>query len=312
MTLPSFGATPAQIVIAQKDALESLDPDIAGDPATIHTTLSKLPQFTLEPPENRSSRLVTPVPSRHATPANSVPSSPKQADSPRLSSLHDSLDGSSIFGDSLVHIGGGGSIIEDPAFRRTPRSHGPTPPHNRAQYSHTPPRRTRARALVPIETVFNTALHLWQLYPLEHPSISADTIFGPLAAVHTWDNRELSTEQAECIIRDGKDVVIAEPVKEQEREQEDLDKIADGGKDAIGGVPGRKRELELRNFARGIGKLVLAHRPATVFTVVGLAGVLLAMYAGAGSALVLSAREELARNAWMRKNWLVRAVVARI
>jgi hypothetical protein len=167
---------------------------------------------------------------------------------------------------------------------------------------------------VPIETVFNTALHLWQLYPLEHPGVSADTIFGPLAAVHTWDNRELSAEEAERIVRDGKDVVIAEPVKEQEREQEDLDKITErgSGNDAIRGVPGRKRELELRNFARGIGKLVLAHRPATVFTLVGLAGVLLAMYAGAGSALVLSAREELARNAWMRRNWLVRAVVARI
>lgn len=281
-----------QIVIAKKEDLEALDPDIANDPATLHTVLSKLPDFTTEfQPvwQEKRGRSSSPSP-------RSMPSSPKLGASrppsrthSRASSMASSaaFGAFSLFGDPdadvpSMHMQQSGSLNH----QRTGRSDSRT--------------RHRPKAIL-LETVFSSALQLYEQYPIDHPEVQANTIFGHNSVVYTWARPDLTAEDAERIIREGSDVVIPEPPAEGTGD--DADKGFDDEKHEI--IRRRKQQsgrLQIRFY---LASLLALKKGPTIFALVGLAGVLIAIYARDAAHPNTSVLGVSVHN-WVRSSWLMR------
>lgn len=254
----------AAIVMAKKDELEQLDPDVANDPATLHTVLGKLPPLTVDPPSSHSL----------SSSSRSVPSSPRQS-----------------FGSTLVALLDSSHL--PPNYSSTSLSSLADPDVNVPAYRHSLPngngRSRHAKKPLAIESLFQTANELYAKYPLDHTGIEANTIFGPKSAVFTWSNPSLSEEEAEQIVFEGTDVIIVETI---EKDEADLDRFPMGDK-----LTKRQRHLQIRYI---IQKVFVVHRRATFCTLIGLAGALLALYAGNNPYL------QLGNKNWIRDNWLVK------
>lgn len=253
----------AAIVMAKKDELDQLDPDIANDPATLHTVLGKLPPLTIDPPS-----------SSFQSPSRSVPSSPRQSFSSTLVAL---LDGSHLPpSHSMTSLSSlGDPDVNVPAYRNSlPTGNG------KSRHIKKP---------LSIETLFQTASELYAKYPLDHPGIDANTIFGPKSAVYTWDNHDLSEEEAEQIVLEGTDVIIVETLN---IDKDEMDRFPIGDK-----LTRRQRHLQIRNIIQNI---FVVHRRTTIFTLIGMAGAVLALYAGNNPYLRLGSKS------WLRENWLVK------
>lgn len=273
-------------MLAKKEDLDALDPELAIDPATVHTTLAKLPPLTADPPNLHSSSMYS-LPS--ATSPVSIPSSPATVHSSHLPTVLD---------ERLEQVNG---VDSEESSSGLPMSSHPTTPKRHYQY------RKHHHHPLPLETLFHSAEYLYGQFPISHPEIQADAIFGPLSAIFTWEKHDLAPEEAETIVREGKDVIIPEPVEEEAEDLDKLDKI-NGGK----GINRKKlarryRELYARRFIKGV--LGLINSNTRVFALVGLVGVLIALNIGEDTALSLGiARGSLAARPWwwMRDNWLVR------
>jgi hypothetical protein len=260
----------AAIVMAKKEELDHLDPDLADDPATLHTVLSKLPPLTTDPPGASS----------HATSVRSLPSSPKPGYTHKVAS--DGFSTShSLSTASLASLGD--PDVDVPAFRHSFPNGG-----SRTRYNKRP-------TPIPIETLFHTATQLYEAFPLDHAGIDANTIFGPKSAVFTWANRNLSEQDAEQIVLEGTDVIIAEVV---DSEKDDIAKLPINDK-----LARRRRQLQVRYLLRNV---FIIHRQATIFTLVGVTGLLLALYARDGPFLQLGSKS------WIRNNWLFKWTLARL
>lgn len=275
-------------MIAKKEDLEALDPDVASDPATVHTTLAKLPALTADPPNLHSNSMYR-LPSAQSP--VSMPSSPAMTQSPTLPTVLD---------ESLVEANG--ATREDSSTGLHMSSNPTTPSKQSYQY-----RRHHHRHPLPLETLFNSAQYLYDTFPLSHPDIQANTIFGPLSAIFTWEKHDLSSEEAEKIVQEGIDVIIPEPVEEAKEDLDKLDQISDGKGINRKKLARRYRELQARRFMRGI--LGLINSNTKVFALVGIVGVLIALNIGEDTAISLGiARGSLAARPWwwMRDNWLVK------
>ena len=248
--------------MAKKQDLANLDPDIANDPATLHTVLSKLPAFSVE----------------NTTPYSSQPNSPRM----QATQMNGHSRNSSMTSDPdkdvpvIVH-----SSPALTSIRSAPRS-----------------RKSAGQPPLPLDALFTTALQLYDRFPLAHPDISANTIFGPLSAIFTWEKTDLSDEEAEQIVAEGTDVIIPEPIAEETKEEQDE---AEAVKDDAE-VSKRRRQLQKRLY---ISKLLL-HRSTTIFALVGLAGLLVAMYTGENSVLALG------MTSWMRHHWIFRWTLGKL
>lgn len=252
----------AAIVMAKKDELDQLDPDVANDPATLHTVLGKLPQLTVETPSSTA----------HSQ-SRSVPSSPRQSFGSTLVSLLDS-----------THL--------PPNYSSTSLSSLGDPDVNVPAYRHSLPngngRSRHAKKPLSIETLFQTANELYTKYPLDSSGIDANTIFGPKSAVYTWSNHDLSENEAEQIVQ-GTDVIIVEAI----------DKDKDGlGRFPIGdNLTRRQRYLQIRYV---IQRVFVVHRRATFFTFIGIAGALLALSMGENPYFQIGSKSWLQNN-WLVK-----------
>jgi hypothetical protein len=273
--------------MAKKEDLEALDPDVASDPATVHTTLAKLPTLTADPPNLHPASYYH-LPS--AASSVSMPSSPATTHSSTLATVVD---------ERLIEANG--DAKEDQSNGLHLSSHPLTPskrPYQYRRHHHHP---------LPLETLFNSAQFLYEQFPLSHPDIQANTIFGPRSAIFTWEQHDLSSEEAETIVREGTDVIIPEPVEEEKEDLDKLDKISEGKGINRRKLAKRYRELQARRFMRGV--LGLINSNTRVFALVGVVGVLIALNIGEDTAIALGiARGSLVARPWwwMRDNWLVR------
>lgn len=257
----------AAIVMAKKEELDQLDADLANDPATLHTVLSKLPPLTLDPPAHH----LPPLSSR------SLPSSPRQSFSSTLASF---LDGSALPENlSSTSL----SSLMDPDYGMPNHRHVSTNGHAKSRHA-------KKHGPVSIETLFQHASQLYKDYPLDHAGIDANTIFGPKSAVFTWDNHDLSEEEAEQIVLEGTDVIIVENIDDH---KDDLDRFPIGDK-----LSRNQRRLQMRYI---IQKVFVTHRQTTLFAFIGVAGALLALY-GTNSPLL----RMIGSKSWLKDNWLVR------
>lgn len=253
----------AAIVMAKKDELDQLDPDVANDPATLHTVLGKPPPLTVDPPSS----------SIHSA-SRSVPSSPRQSFSSTLVSLLDSS-----------HL--------PPNYSSTSLSSLADPDVNVPAYRHSLPsangRSRHAKKPLSIETLFQTANELYSKYPLDSSGIDANTIFGPKSAVYTWSNHDLSESEAEQIVQEGTDVIIVETI---ETDKDGFGRFPIGDK-----LTRRQRYLQIRYV---IQRVFVVHRRATLFTFIGLAGALLALSVGDNPYIQLGNKHWLREN-WLVK-----------
>ena len=246
--------------MAKKRDLAELDPDIANDPATLHTVLSKMPPLTTET----------------QSPSHSQPNSPQMraTRSNGHSRVSNAASDPDVDVPVLLHS------LPDTGTRKASKSRKPTGP----------------QPLV-LEKLFTTALHLYELFPPDHPEISANTIFGSQSAIFTWENADLNDEEAEKIVANGTDVIIPEPVEEAEEEKEQKENVNEDAE-----IIKRRRQMQKTQY---ISRL-FANPNTTIFALVGLAGVLLAMYTRDESMINLGAR------GWMRNNWILRWVLTRL
>lgn len=263
----------AAIVMAKKEELKQLDPDVANDPATLHTVLSKLPPLTIDPPTSHIPSLTS----------RSTPSSPRQSFSATLVSLLDSSHLPQNFSSSSL------ASLSDPdiAYRQSlSNGHG-------SKHKHT----TRKHGPISIEALFQTANQLYSDYPLDHAGIDADTIFGPNSAVYTWSNHDLSEEEAEKIVLEGTDVIIVETL---DTDKDKLDRFPIGDK-----LTKRQRRLQMRYI---IETVFVSHRQTTLFALVGIAGALLALYGNKDSPYLRMSGNK----SWIKDNWPVRFVLGKL
>lgn len=266
--------TMPQIILLKKDELASLDEDSADDPAILHHTLSKLPTF-IETPDSPPSPPMPTTPTTEAPDEDLMSSSASTAtlstltnSTASLSSLDLSLDLSleamddSLFTDPDVYSPG---LYSSPPRAPAQRHSEPFPPSSPA----APPPSS-------IGDLITRALELYTLYPLigdvggekgEH--IAADEVMGPKSCVFTWPlsvEDRLSDEGADEIARKGVDIVLPVPVvgASKEEEEEVIAEKVEERRRKLMAMKGRRRKVEV-----GVG---------AVLAVVGVAGVLLAVY----------------------------------
>lgn len=247
--------TGRQIVLLKKDELALLDDD---DPAILHHTLSKLPSFA-EPPSEAS-----------------IDASPP-SDEDLMSTSHPSPSGSESFlTDSVVSFSSrdsdtdslsamSDSMLSDPDISGLAHFD-PFPP------SSPPPSPPRRAAPISIDELIVRALELYHQYPLVGPDgIAADEVLGSKSCVFTWElsaEGRLDDRGAEQIASAGVDIVLPEKDEEREKATEEW-REEDHGK--VANMRGEKRRRSRRRVELGVG---------TVLTLVGVAGVLLAIYGG--------------------------------
>lgn len=187
------------------------------------------------------------------------------------------------------------SMLSDPdvtglAFSSPPtaayRHHQPSPPASPATY--TPPPAS-------IDDLIARALELYEAYPLVGPSvgaIAADEVMGPKSCVFTWPlsvDGLLDDDGADEIAAKGIDIVlsvVATPAAGAEQEAEQ--NVADSEREQRKRKRMEEKARRRRRMEVGVG---------AALAVVGVAGVLLAMYGadwkGSGSAVVGKGRWDL-------------------
>lgn len=155
--------------------------------------------------------------------------------------------------------------ISGPAFSAPYRSYSP-------EATESPPPSPKLEASVSLDDLITKTLELYEKYPLlGGESIEADEVMGSKSCIFTWDlsvDGKLSDEGADEIARLGIDIVLPDipPVTIEEEEiPEPTEHSSSAAKLKQGTKRSRRRKVEL-----GLG---------TVLTLVGVAGVLLAIYA---------------------------------
>ena len=143
-----------------------------------------------------------------------------------------------------------------------------------------------------LEALFGTALDLYEKYPLSHPEIAADKIFGPLSAIYTWENKSLTEEEAEKIVREGSDVIIPEGKTKEEEEQEKREE-----EELI-----KRRQVQRKRLLSNI----LSQRKSTLLLLAGLAGLILAVFARDQNSGPYAA---IAHKLWITRSWLAKWVL---
>jgi hypothetical protein len=170
----SFGLIDCpQLVLEKRDAIDALqqDPDLADDPAMLHTTLAKLPTLA---------------------PSSVAPSS--VAHSRRSSTSSTSLLETASISSLPTDTGYCSDIdVSTPAFR---------PP--------TPPPATTPLVPLSVDVLVERTLALWRSHPLDAPVIAVEELLGSNSCIHTVA-RDLSVEEVEAIVRTGEDVVVPVP-----------------------------------------------------------------------------------------------------
>lgn len=277
------------IVLFKKDALAQLDEESAEDPAILHHTLSQLPNL---------------VDTFHSTPTPAPPTStlsPASSTEDLMSSRNgrdrsDSISSSSFLSESIVSLSETSSLADhddfsldvlDDSMLSDPDIHGlafsSTFQHQTSSSTPSPPKRQQKPQAPPlsIDNLLAKTLELWERYPLlpaatadvdietstVTESINADEVMGPNSCVFTWPlsvDGLLDDDGANEIARKGEGIVLPEAVlepiiKEEIEAEETTSERKKGGK--------KKRERRSRKVEIG-----------TVLAVVGVAGVLLAVY----------------------------------
>lgn len=281
-----------QIVIAKKNALSELDPDIANDPATVHTVLSKLPKLSVDLPSRPSSVSTTPNKANSPRPTNVV--NPGDAIASAFTALANLLDQPV----SSVGMHSRTSSVNSSGFIDLSESADGVHP------SHSPRTRKPADQPLYLNDLFAKAVYLYAQFPLDHSGVNASSIFGPQSAVFTWGKTTLSNTEAEQIVAQGTDVIMPDPEEEEKRRQDSEEK--------------RKKDEQSRKLLRKAGKVPL-HRllyalqqvgisqSTAVLILAGMAGIMLATYATKdGSVLYTNTK------IWLRQSWIVRLALGNL
>lgn len=116
---------------------------------------------------------------------------------------------------------------------------------------------------VPVEPILEAALDLYRRFPVDHKAIAVDELLGPCSCVFTWslDGSSppgLSDEEAERVAKEGGPQIVKPAPVEEDPDADRLRRAAKRNKE---------REMQRRAAAQ------------VAFALVGVAGVLLALYA---------------------------------
>ena len=283
--------------MVKKRELQDLDPDIAEEPATLHTVLSKLPKLSVEPHSGISSQVMTPNTSLAAMRNAALQIKTSDRLKAAVSALEHFMDGGGPASSSGMHsrsnsVSSSGFIDLVDAVE-----------------SHFigSPRRSRANTVekpLYLQDLFAHAKHLYEQFPLDHPKIKASDIFGPRSAVFTWSQVDLPDKQAETYVQEGVDVVYPDP-EEERKKQEEMEERQ------------RARDKERRIIRKG-GKVPIykvfdalrasgVSRSTAVLMLAGFAGICLASYATrTGFNTLFPARE------WVQNHWIIRMVLGKL
>lgn len=268
-----------QIILLKKEELALLEDD---DPSMLHHTLSQLPPFAeplteaslypephelddedLMAPSHRASSLAPSFLSDSVTTTSERSSSPSPSasslDEPSSESYYrDAADNDSLFlSDSMLSD----MDITGPAFD-------PLPPLLLRPAS--PPPRPPAPT-VSLDDLIARALELYSQFPLVgEGGIGADRVLGPKSCVFTWElSREgrLSDGDADEIAARGVDIVLPP----EEEEVQEVERASEANKKETKPSGKKSRRRRRRKVEVGVG---------AALTLVGLAGMLLAIYGG--------------------------------
>lgn len=244
----------------KKEELSSLDDDDMDDPAIMHHTLSKVPhvvdssarfseQTSEEDEDLMSAPSYTPsyADSSHSRTRSPSFLSESTVSIPRSSSLSiDALD-DSMLSDPDADVSLNTSFF--PPLSPTTSSHSTSSSHS-------------LRPTISIDELIATSLRLFETYPLlGETGIAADEIMGSQSCIFTWP-LDLSNAEADEIARKGIDIVCPEPALSPTKEKVEEQVSAPS--------PIKVKEMRRRRKVEiGVG---------AALTIVGLAGVVLAIY----------------------------------
>lgn len=263
--LTSFTNLCLQLLIAKKTELRALDPEVAEDPALLHHALSRLPRIT---PDSIGE------PSLQAASKERGPSASEK----ESHGQDDTAEKSGLYADPDVY-----------------------PPESRGQKD------SQGTALpdIPLSKLLSEAVSLQRQFPLMAPEVGADRIMGAKSVIFTWDQLRASHRTGDDARNGSGDAVS------QDDEETPLDWAAeDAAAEAIvsktdlivldahpSPPPSEAEEPIYGDDKEGdekAGRRPSKHtkrsklrRPAskdvavgTVIAVMGVAGVLMAIYAG--------------------------------
>jgi hypothetical protein len=204
----------------------------------IHSTLSSLPDITLDP---------IPPQSDDQTPEPSLPGSSVESSTASMLASD---------GDPDVNV---------PAFQTTDENVDDNDGSETTEQD-VPSERAYVEALI------QSALDLYKTYPLDHDSIRASEIMGHRSAIFTWEPGVADTEAIQ-IAHEGVDIVLPEPVEdreERERGEEQQEKTKEQRR--------RKRRREPQGGRRFTPFGQQAWSFGVIVAVIGFAGVVVAFY----------------------------------
>lgn len=260
-----------QIVLLKKDELLDLDEDDIDDPAILHHTLSKVPEIAdvyadssplaTPPTRSRSKSIDEDLLSNddRSLLSESLVSTSEYDD---LSSTSDDLDDSIRFNDSMLSD----PDVYGPAFTSDIR---PSQPSERSLTPAASPVKAAAPS-VTLESLIARTMELWEAHPLlGEGGIAADEVMGPKSCIFTWPlsmEGALTDLQADDIAAKGVDIVQPETLAATLAEDRAAVELALQAR-----LERSRRALVRRKMEVGVG---------TALALLGVAGVLLALYGG--------------------------------
>lgn len=248
-----------QIILHKKGELNDLEEDSATDPAILHHTLSRLPSII-----DTSSSSLGEEPDSPTFHSRSVSASPSFLSESLVSLPHSRSSSFSLSIDALED-----SMLEDPdvtgpAFFEPPPSTASSPSRSNSIASTS-----RHNPSVSLDDLITKTLELYDEFPLlGETGIGADEVMGSKSCIFTWAlsaEGKLSDDAADEIARLGVDIIVPDVVPT--KEEMDANEV----------VPDQRRSKKSKGKSEDLS---IGVGVGTVLAILGVGGVLLAVYGG--------------------------------
>lgn len=278
----------------KKEELANLDAESALDPSVLHHAFSKLPNIQYTPSKTSSTRSETSE-QRHS----SQPASDSDMDTDLPSDLSASLlseppssssEGPGRAIDTLslsATSDSAANYYSDPDVN-VPANRPDTQSLRAQSDTHSAPtsplHADKPSPPISVHLLLQAARKLYQQYPIDHPDINGAEIMGSKSCIFTWRaSATISNKEAEQIVKEGRDIVLADPeVLKEEKER-----------DRIRNEVERKKKIRQSQILRQL----YFRRGATVLLTA--ASIVLALYA---QQLVVGKRElPLVVSKWIKR-----------
>lgn len=251
-----------QIILHKKEELNDLEEDSATDPAILHHTLSRLPSIV---DTSCHSSALGDDPNSPTFHSRSISTSPSFLSESLVSLPHSRSSSFSLSIDALED-----SMLEDPdvtgpAFFEPPPSTASSPSRSNSIASTS-----RDVPSVSLDDLITKTLELYDEYPLlGEGGIAADEVMGGKSCIFTWAlsaEGKLSDDAADEIARLGIDIIVPDVLPPTKEEM-----------DADEAVPDERRSKKSKRTPQGLS---IGVGIGTVLAILGVGGVLLAVYGG--------------------------------